>query len=125
MANIRRALVFASVGRYASRAINLAMTVVIARLMGPNEFGVAVLGASAFMILEAIRELASVNYLIQQQELTRDKINSVFTVSLAITVILTTVVLLLAHPIAALYGEPRLANYIHIVAFGFALGVIG
>jgi hypothetical protein len=54
---------------------NLAMTVVIARMMRPTEFGISVLGASAFLILEAIRELASVNYL-QQKELTRDKINS-------------------------------------------------
>jgi O-antigen/teichoic acid export membrane protein len=122
MANIRRALVFASAGRYASRAVNLGLTVVIARMMGPNEFGVAVLGASAFLILDAIRELASVNYLVQQPELTRDKINSVFTISLAITIVLATVVLLLAHPIATLYGEPRLASYIHIVTIGFSLG---
>ena len=122
MASIRRALIFASVGRYASRAINLATTVVIARLMDPKEFGISVLGASSFLILGAIRELASVNYMVQQKELTRDKINSVFTVSLAITIVLTVVVLLLAHPIAALYGEPRLAFYIQIATIGFAIG---
>lgn len=122
MASIRRALIFASLGRYASRAVGLATTVVIARLMDPKEFGISVLGASTFLILGAIRELASVNYLVQQKELTRDKINSVFTVSLVITVVLTAVVLLLAHPIAALYGEPRLASYIQIVTIGFALG---
>jgi O-antigen/teichoic acid export membrane protein len=121
MANIRRALAFASVGRYVAKAVNLAMTVVIGRMMGPKEFGVAVLGISAFMILDAIRELASANYLVQQQELSRDKINSAFTVSAAITVVLTIVVLLLAHPIAALYGEPRLASYIHVVAAAFAV----
>ena len=122
MANIRRALVFASAGRYAARAVNLVMTFVLARMMGPSEFGVSVLGASAFLILEAIRELASVNYLVQQQELTRDKINSAFTVSLAITAVLTIMALLLAQPIAAFYGEPRLATYIYVTAFGFALG---
>lgn len=122
MANIRRALVFASAGRYASRAVNLGMTVVLARLMEPGEFGVAVLGASTFMILEAIRELSSVNYLVQQKELTQEKINSVFTVSLGITVTLTTIALVLADPIAGLYGEPRLASYIQIVAIGFGLG---
>ena len=122
MANIRRALVFASAGRYAARAVNLAMTVAISRMMGPKEFGIAVLGGSAFLILEAIREVASVNYLVQQPDLTREKINSAFTVSFAITVILTIAIVLLAHPIAALYGEARLANYIHVVTLGFALG---
>jgi hypothetical protein len=97
------------------------MTVVIARMMGPTEFGVSVLGASAFLILEAIRELASVNYL-QQKELTRDKINSAFMVSLTVTGVLTTMILLLAHPIATLYGEPRLASYIRVVTIGFTLG---
>ena len=97
------------------------MMVVIARMMGPTEFGVSVLGASAFLILEAIRELALVNYL-QQKELTRDKINSAFTVSLTVTAVLTTMILLLAHPIATLYGEPRLASYIRVVTIGFTLG---
>jgi O-antigen/teichoic acid export membrane protein len=122
MADIRRALVFASVGRYAARAVNLAMTVVIARMMGPKEFGVSVLGASVFLILEAIRELASVNYLVQQQDLSRAKINSAFTVSLAVTAVLTVAILLLAHPMAALYGEPRLASYLQVVTIGFTLG---
>ncbi|RYG37875.1 MAG: hypothetical protein EON93_02950 [Burkholderiales bacterium] len=122
MANIRRALVFASVGRYASRGVNLAMTVILARLMDPGEFGVAVVGVSSFLILDAIRELASVNYLVQQKELSQDKINSAFTVSFTITVCLTLAVLALAVPIAGLYGEPRLANYIYIATIGFALG---
>lgn len=122
MANIRRALIFASVGRYASRAVNLGMTVVLARLMDPGEFGVAVVGASTFLILDAIRELASVNYLVQQKELTQDKINSAFTVSFGITACLTMAVLGLAGPIAELYGEPRLAHYIYIATIGFGLG---
>lgn len=122
MAEIRRALIFASAGRYASRAVNLLMTVVLARMMAPAEFGISVLGASAFLILEAVREISSINYLVQQKELTPDKINTVFTISFVVTAVLTLLVLLLAHPMAALYGEPRLANYLYISCIGFVLG---
>ena len=120
--SIRRAVAFASLGRYASKAVNLGMVAILGRLMGPTEYGVAVLGTSVFMILDAIRELASANYLVQQHELTQQKINSAFTVSLCITIGLTSLVALLAQPVAALYGEPRLERYIYVIAAAFATG---
>ena len=54
MVGIRRAFFWATVGRYVVVALNLATTVVM-----PAEYGLAVLGISAFAIADLIHPLIS------------------------------------------------------------------
>jgi O-antigen/teichoic acid export membrane protein len=121
MANLRRALLFASGGRYAVMAVTLASTTVLARLLTPAEFGISVLGASVLGVAEAVRELGSVAYLVQQKDLTQAKIRTVFTVSLIVTVVLTLMLLILSGSLARFYQIPGLAHYIEIIAIGYAI----
>lgn len=121
MANLRRALFFASGGRYFVMGVNLASTVILARLLTPAEFGVTVLGTAVLGIAEAFRELGSVAYLVQQQDLTQKKRRTVFTVSLLVTLAMTVVLALLSGPLARFYDEPKLALYIQVVAISYAI----
>jgi O-antigen/teichoic acid export membrane protein len=121
MADLRRALLFASGGRYVVMGVNLASATVLARLLTPSEFGISVLGASLLGIAEAIRELGSVAYLVQQKDLTQTKIRTVFTVSLLVTLTMTIVLVMLSGSFARFYGVPALARYIQIVALGYAI----
>lgn len=121
MANLRRALLFASGGRYVVMGISLASTVVMARLLTPMEFGITVLGTAVLAIAEAFRELGSVAYLVQQRELTQKKTRTVFTVSLIVTLTMTTLLALLSGPLARFYGVPELARYIHVIAISYAI----
>src|ERR1700733_9605460 len=119
MADLRRAFLFASGGRYVVMGVNLASATVLARLLTPSEFGISVLGASILGIAEAIRELGSIAYLVQQKEMTQAKIRTVFTVSLIVTLIMTTVLVMLSGMFGHFYGMPQLARYIQIVAFSY------
>jgi len=121
MADLRRALLFASGGRYVVMGVNLASATVLARLLTPSEFGISVLGASLLGVAEAIRELGSVAYLVQQKDLTQRKIRTVFTVSLIITLVITIALVMLSDSFARFYGVPELARYIQIVALGYAI----
>lgn len=121
MAGLRRALLFASGGRYLVMGVNLASATVIARLLTPSEFGISVLGASLLGVAEAIRELGSVAYLVQQKDLTQVKIRTVFTVSLIVTMTMTVVLMMLSNLFARFYGVPELARYIQIVAISYAI----
>jgi O-antigen/teichoic acid export membrane protein len=121
MADLRRALLFASGGRYVVMGVNLASATVLARLLTPSEFGISVLGASLLGVAEAIRELGSVAYLVQQKDLTQEKIRTVFTVSLIVTLTMTIVLVMLSGPFARFYGVPELAPYIRIVAISYAI----
>ena len=69
MTGIRRAFLWASLGRYLVLTVNLAAAAVMARLLSPDEYGVSVLGGAVFAVVEAIRALGGGAYLIRKKEL--------------------------------------------------------
>jgi O-antigen/teichoic acid export membrane protein len=122
MGGVRRAFVWATTGRYVVMAINLSVAVAIARLIEPAAFGVSVLGSSAYAIAEALRELGGGAYLIQQDELSLEKIRTSITTSLLLSVAIALCLYLGAGPVARFYGLPEVEHYIRVTAFGYVLG---
>ncbi len=100
MSSIRRAFFFASAERYVVILISFALLPIIARLMGPAEFGISVLGMAALAIAEVIRDFGGGAYIIQEKQLTIDRIRTAFTITLTWTLILTGALLLVAEPLA-------------------------
>ncbi len=121
MPNLRRALILASASRYIVMVITFSATIINSRLLTPSEFGVSVLGAAVIGIAEAAREMGSVTYLVQEKELTKQKIRTVFTVSAIVTFFLTALLWGLSNVLAKFYSVPRLAEYIRVVAFSYAI----
>jgi O-antigen/teichoic acid export membrane protein len=63
MPGFKRAFLWASAGRYFVTIISLATTVIMARLLSPGEYGLAVLGTAVILVADAIRSLAGGSYL--------------------------------------------------------------
>src|ERR1700761_2266279 len=122
MTEIRRAFVLASAGRYLTMVINLAATLMLARLLTPADYGVAVLGGSVLAVAEAIRALGGGAYLVQQKDLTPAQIHTNFTISLVATILLIVALLLLVPLLARFFGRPELAPYLNVAALGFIAG---
>ena len=120
--SVRRAFVWASAGRYLTMAINLVATLILARLLAPQEYGVTVVGGAVFAVAEALRALGGGAYLIQKQDLAQDDIRACFTVSFVATVFITGLLLLLAQPLAHFFVMPQLAPYVRVVALGYMTG---
>jgi O-antigen/teichoic acid export membrane protein len=119
---IRRALMLAAADRYLVMAISLAATVIIARLLTPAEFGVAVVGGAAWAILEAIRDLGVSNYLVQEKDLTSDRARAAFTILLILTLLLGGLLWALAGSVAQFYRTSEVEHYLTVTALVFALG---
>lgn len=124
MSSIRTALLYATAGKYLTTIIGLATTAVVARLITPHEYGVAVLGLATLAVAGAVRELGSTAYLVQVEELTEDRLRGVFTINLCITVVLALVIAVSAPLIANLFGQPGLALFLHISLVGFVTGSV-
>lgn len=122
MSTIRRAFFFASAERYVVILISFALVPIIARLMGPAEFGISVLGMAALAIAEVIRDFGGGAYIIQEKQLTIERIRTAFTITLAWTLLLTGALFLGAGPIARFYEVPGLKLYLQIVAISYLIG---
>jgi len=124
MAGIRRALLLASADRYIAMAINIAVVVILARLLSPAEYGLSVLGSAMLAVAEAIRDFGGSSYLVQQKALTTEKIRTAFTITLVLTLALAGALVAMAAPIAEFYATPGLESYLYLVALCFLLGPI-
>ncbi len=103
---------------------SLVTTSVIARFLSPGEVGISVLGSSVFAIAEAVRELGSPAYIVQQDQLTSAKIRTIFTVHLLTTAVVAALALLAAAPLAGFYGVPGLSRYIQVMVLGYVTGPV-
>ena len=124
MTDIRRAFLWASIGRYLVLVVNLAATVVLARLLTPAAYGVAVLGGAVLAVAEAIRALGGGAYLVQKKELAPGDIRSSFTVCLAVTIVLTAALVMLSVPLTRYFQTPELGRYLQVAAVGYLTGPV-
>lgn len=124
MTGIRRAFLIATADRYIVTLINLASLPILARLLTPEEYGVTVLCGFVIALADPLRELGAQAYLIQERELTRDKVQTAFTVNFVLTALLATLIWLGADRIAAFYNNRVLIDYFHVALLGFLLGPV-
>jgi O-antigen/teichoic acid export membrane protein len=124
MSSLRRAVVWASVGQYLNIAISFSATLILARLLTPAEFGVSALGGAVLGIAEAVRELAGGTFLIREGDLTHGKIRSTTTVNFLVTVVVATMLSILAEPLARVFEMPALESYLRIAVIGFIFGTL-
>ncbi|MGB0748699.1 MAG: lipopolysaccharide biosynthesis protein [Magnetospiraceae bacterium] len=109
-------------GRY---VIQFVGAIFIARLLTPEEMGIFALAMAANGVLSALRGMGVGRYLIREPDLTDDKIASAFAIILLVGIALGVILLGVAGPVSALYGEPRLASVLYIVSIGYFLSPIG
>lgn len=122
MSSIRRAFFFASAERYVVILISFVLLPIIARLLEPAEFGISVLGMAALAIAEIIRDFGGCAYIVQEKQLTIERIRTAFTITLVWTLMLTAALFLAAGPVARFYEVPGLKLYLQIVAMSYLIG---
>jgi len=121
----RNSLFFSFLDRYASLVISVIASMVIARLLTPAEIGVFSVTMVLLSFASTIRDMSAGNYLVQEKELTTDRIRAVWTVQLGLGLAMACVVLLASAPVALFYHEPRMRNVMLVVALNFAINPFG
>lgn len=109
------------------RGLQAALFFIVAKLLGPTEFGIAAISISLPMVFVAT--MAGVlQIVIQRRTLTDGFLLSTFWLALAIGGVFTLVSMLLAPLVAHFVGVPDLVRYMSLAAFApliTALGVVG
>jgi len=121
MSIVRRALLLSSGERYIALASNFLTVAITSRILTPAEIGISVIGMAIVGMAMAVREFAGANFLIQRQNLNQAEIRGAFTVMAALTVLIAGSLTVLAPQLAGMFGEPRLVDYLRIVALCVAL----
>lgn len=121
----RRSLFFSFLDRYASLLVSVVSSMVIARLLTPTEIGVFSVTMVLLMFVNTVRDMGAGQYLVQEKDLTTERIRTVWAVQLGLGLGLAGLVLLASYPVSVFYNEPRMFNIMLVVALNYAVNPFG
>lgn len=101
------------------RGIGLVSTVILARLLVPEDFGLIAMATSIIAGLQLATAFSFDIPLIQKQDADRTYFDSAWTLTVMFYAGLTAVLVLLAPAAAAFYNDERLPAIIYVLAIGF------
>ena len=123
--SIRKALGYSYLDRYASLVVGIVSSMVIARLLTPADIGVFSVTMVLLSFVSTVRDMGAGGYLVQEKELTPDRVRAVWTVQLGLGIGLALLVLLSRTPVAWFYHEPRMYDILGVVALNYAINPFG
>lgn len=121
MKTTRRALALSFTSQYITLAVQFVATVIIARLLDPAEIGIFSIGAAVVTLAHLLRDFGSGNYIIQEKELTNDRIRAAFTVTLIIGWSLAVLISISSTLAGDFYQDPGIGRVLSLLAVTFFL----
>ena len=103
-------------GQWARTLLQLASTVVLARLLVPEDFGLLAMVTAIVGIAEVVRDFGLTAAILQLKTISDRLWSMVFWLSALLGTVCTIVIAVLAPLIAGLYGEPRLIEITLVLA---------
>lgn len=101
---------------FVQKLIGLASTLVLARFLVPEDFGIIALATLCIYLAEVLSDTGSQQYILRAEHVDNDVVNTSFTINLIFRVTFSALVVLLAPFIVDYYEDPRLFNIIYVLA---------
>lgn len=117
-----KGLAWSSIERFSTMFIQLAVNIVLARILMPEDFGMVAMLAVFIQFSQAFIDSGFSNALIQRKNRTNVDYCTVFYFTVAISVLLYTLLFFGAPYISEFYGMPRLTEITRILGLGLIIG---
>jgi PST family polysaccharide transporter len=98
------------------------MTVVLARLLTPSDFGLVAMVTAITGLGQAFADLGLSEATIQRQDISHEQVSALFWINVAIGLGLMLVMMGLAPALTWFYHEPRMRNLTFVLSFTFLIG---
>lgn len=109
----------------AGKGITFLSTIILARLLTPDDFGLMALGLLAIAYIDTFGELGVGNVVIYQRNNLEEHSSVAFTLGLIVNFLLMTIGFLLASPVAAFFNEPRLVEILRALSVTLFISGLG
>src|SRR5277367_932015 len=109
----------------ANFSLRLGSLMILARLLGPKEFGLVGMVTAFTGVLTLFRDFGLSSAAIQRKTVTDEQISTLFWINVLVGLLLTLVSVGMAPAIAAFYHEPRLVKVTAVLAIGFLFNAAG
>jgi len=103
-------------------ALGLVSTLVLARLLVPEDFGLVAVAESIFALIAAITELSLAHSLVQHRDPRPHHYHTAWTLNLLRAVLLAAAMAAIGFPVARIYGDDRLIELFLVLAAATVIG---
>ncbi len=107
--------------RLSYRLLGLISTVILARLLTPDDFGVVAIAMSFFALIDVFSKLGFQTALIQNQSATEEHYHSAWTFNFLFGIVSAAILFLASSPIAEFYERQELEVILWVISFMFVL----
>jgi O-antigen/teichoic acid export membrane protein len=107
--------------RWAIRSAGLVSTVILARVLTPQDFGIVAMSSLVYGLLMICSEMGAVQLLLRSGETDRQAYDTAWTIGLIQACLLAILMAIAAYPAALYFKEPRLVDVMQVVAAGSVL----
>ena len=121
MSSVRKSLAYTFAEGYLGIGLQLINTFFLARLLTPTETGIWAVAAVFAAVASTFRDFGVGEYLIQERELTEQKMRAALTANIIVSWLMAIILLIGSSWIADFYSEPGVGRVIRIQAFNFFL----
>lgn len=119
-----RGVAWNSVDRIATYGISFIVSIVLARLLTPDDYGLIGLINIFIVIFNTILDGGLSTALIRKEEVNNIEYNTVFYANLIISIILTGLLYLCAEPISSFFDRPELASLLRAMSFVLVINAL-
>lgn len=103
-------------------AVGIVATAILARLLTPQDYGLIGMVAVATNFVSMLKDLGLSYPTVQRAEIDFNQISTLFWVNFGLSVVLVTIMVMIAPFLSWFYGEPRLTLIAIVTALGFLIG---
>jgi PST family polysaccharide transporter len=109
-ARIARGAAWIAASRVVVRLIGLVNTIVLARLLIPEDFGIVAIGATVMQLLQNVSDIGVSHTVVRYRNASAIQIDTLFTLSLLRGVVVMALLVACAPIATAVYGDPRIGE---------------
>ncbi len=121
MSRVRKSVALIFAENYSSLIIQFISTLILARLLTPAQIGIFSVAAVVVSLAHTIRDFGVGQYVIQEDELTPERIRAAFGLAIATAWIVAVLLYIISEPFARFYAEPGVADVMHLLVINFLL----
>lgn len=118
---VARGVTWTIVDNWGRQFLQLAVFIVIANLLMPEEFGLVALAMAFVMLAQLFVDQGMGDALVQRQQVSREHLDTAFWAAMLLGTLLFLVGLVVAVPIGQLLNEPELTPLLQALSFSFVL----
>jgi O-antigen/teichoic acid export membrane protein len=117
--SVRRAFLWSAIERFGQQAVQFGISIVLARLLSPAEYGLMGMLAIFFALANCFADAGLSSALIQRKNISNDDETSVFFLNVAAGLVLTLILCLMSPFVAAFYRQPALKLLLCVCSLQF------